>query len=98
MLLCASFLIDSTSLKSEITSWIDIFKICNDPGHPDDRWGSRRTEALHTVRDRMTDQIDLRSIRLRSIWSAILYLIVYGVPRPSCWPRGHRGDPGRCRS
>ena len=33
--------------------------------------------------------------RLRSIWSAILYLVLYGVPRPSCRPRGHRGDPGR---
>ena len=50
MVVFPSFSIDSTSLKSGITPWIDTFKICNVPGHPGDRWADRWAEALHTVR------------------------------------------------
>ena len=49
MILFASFLIDSTSLKSGITPWIDTFKICNVPGHPGDPWACSWAEALGIV-------------------------------------------------
>ena len=60
MLVFASFLIDSTSLKSGITPWVDTFKICNVPGPPDDLWTRGSAEAQGKIRGRMAGQIDLR--------------------------------------
>ena len=50
MLLFASFLIDSTSLKSGITPWVDTFKICNVPVHRAARWADSLAGALAIVR------------------------------------------------